>query len=161
MRKLHFINYGKVLITLLIFGGMISACQNPDTGTGKPGLTTTESYSGTGKIMGIVTDKEEFLPRGTAPQNYSGATIRVYKAVATGGYSQQCGNCPKIPGYDQGDIAAEVISGDGGKWQVELDAGAYYIQAFYGGRSYSEHLGLIELKQGEIKKVDLYLMHGI
>jgi hypothetical protein len=160
VRKWRVTIWSIIAVLILAFTGVIPGCQNPDTMTGKPGTSTPGGEVGTGKIAGIVTDSEVSLPEGTAAQTYQGASITILKAVATGGYSQLCGSCPKIPSYDVGEIAVKLTSGKDGHWEVELPAGKYFIRAFLGERTYSGDI-FVEVMKGETLKLDIKLISGV
>jgi len=159
MRKWRVIIWSMIAVAIIVCSGVISGCQKPDTGTGKTGSTPGVDV-GTGKIAGVVTDSEISLPKGAAAQKYQGASITICKAVATGGYSQLCGSCPKIPTYDVGEIVVEVISGKDGYWEVELPSGKYFIRAFLGERVYSGDI-FVKVKKGETVKLDIKLISGV
>jgi len=160
MRKCRVTSWSIIAILTIAFAGVISGCQNPDSGAGKPGLSTPGGAAGTGKIAGVVTDSEVSLPAGVAAQRYQGASIKILKAVATGGYSQLCGSCPKIPSYDKGEVVVETISGKDGQWEVELPAGKYFIRAFLGERTYSGDI-FVEVMKGQTIKLDIKLISGV
>lgn len=160
VRKWRVTIWSIVAVLVLVITASIPGCQNPDTGAGKPGSSTPVVDVGTGKIAGVVTDSEVSLPEGAAAQTYQGASITILKAVATGGYSQLCGDCPKIPSYDVGEIAVELKSGKDGRWEVELPAGKYFIRAFLGERTYSGDI-FVEVIKGETVKLDIKLISGV
>lgn len=61
-----------ILVAVLACVGLVSCCQWPkDLGT--EGLDRLGLDPGKGRVIGIVTDKEEFLPQGTTPQTYEEA----------------------------------------------------------------------------------------
>jgi len=150
-----------IIATLALFTStLITSCQSPDAGTGARDSLTSGSGEGTGKIAGVVIDSEVSLPEGTAAQKYPCVTIKILKAVATGGFSQACESCPKIPSYDAGEIVVEVISGNDGLWEVELPAGKFFIRAFLGEKIYSGDI-LVEVIKGKTVKLDIKLIHGV
>ncbi len=115
--------------------------------------------AGKGRIAGVVIDAKEHLPEGASPQTYEGALIQVYQAVEAGRYRLAEGEPEQID-YETGGLVAEVKSGKGGRWEVELEPGKYFIRAFYGDASYSDEI-LVEVEQGKIKGLDLELIHGV
>ena len=119
----------------------------------------SDSETGKGRIYGVVADDEEHLAPGSSPQTYEGALIQVYEAVEGGRYRLAEGEPEQID-YETGGLVAEVKSGEGGLWEVELEPGKYFIRAFYGDASYSDAI-LTEVEPGEIKKLDLELIHGV
>jgi len=160
MRKWRVTAWSIIATLALVTSAVITGCQSPDAGTGARDSLTSGSGEGTGKIAGVVTDSEVSLPEGAAAQKYQGASITVCKAVATGGYSQLCGSCPKIPAYDVGEIVVEVTSGKDGYWEAELPAGKYFVRAILGERTYSGDI-FIEVIKGETVKLDIKLISGV
>ena len=126
---------------------------------GPEGQNGTEPPQGKGRITGVVRDNEEHLTPGSSPQTYEGALIQIYEAVEAGTYRLSEG-APEQIAYESGELAAEVKSGKGGYWQVDLEPGKYFIRAFYGNASYSDDI-LVEAEQGKLKKLDLELIHGV
>jgi len=114
---------------------------------------------GKGRISGIVTDNEEYLPEGTTPQTYEGALILVNEAVAAGTYKLGEGQPERI-NYVLGEMVTEVKSGEDGYWQVDLEPGKYFIRAFYGVSSYSGDI-LVEVEGGNVVHLSLELIHGV
>jgi len=160
VRKWRVPSWSMIPMLALVLTGVITGCQSPDAGTGTQDSSTSGSDAGTGKIAGVVTDSEVSLPEGATAQKYQGASITICKAVATGGYSQLCGSCPKIPTYDVGEIVVEVTSGKDGYWEAELPAGKYFIRAFLGEKVYSGNI-FVEVKKGETVKLDIELISGV
>ena len=142
-----------LFVLALTLGSMLSISCGPN------GQNGTEPPQGKGQITGVVRDNEEHLAPGSSPQTYEGALIQVYEAVEAGRYKLAEGEPEQID-YETGDLDAEVKSGKGGLWEVELEPGKYFIRAFYGDTSYSGDV-LIEVKSGEVKKLDLELIHGV
>ena len=147
-----------VLIAVLVCGGVACSWLSPRD-LGEDDLDRAALDPGKGRIIGVVTDNEEFLPEGATPQTYEGASIRVHRAVESGTY-KLWGGGPEGILYDVGEMVAEVKSREDGHWQVDLEPGAYFIRAFYGDRSYSGDI-LIEVKEGEVEHLTLELIHGI
>jgi len=142
-----------LLLLLFAVSSMLSISCSPD---GKNG---TEPPQDEGQITGVVRDSEENLAPESTPQTYEGALIQVYKAVEAGRY-RLAEDEPEQIDYATGDLVAEVESGEGGRWEVSLEPGKYFIRAFYGDTSYSDEI-LTEVEPGEIKKLDLELVHGV
>jgi hypothetical protein len=144
-----------VSLSLLLFA--VSSMLSISCGTG--GQNGTEPPQDKGRITGVVRDSEENLAPESTPQTYEGALIQVYKAVEAGRY-RLAEDKPEQIDYETGELVTEVESGEGGRWEVELEPGKYFIRAFYGDTSYSGDV-LIEVKSGEVKKLDLELIHGV
>jgi len=142
-----------LFILVLTLGSMLSVSCGPD------GQNGTEPPQGKGRITGVVRDNEEHLAPGLSPQTYAGALVQVYEAVEAGRYRLAEGEPEQID-YEPGGLVAEVKSGEGGQWEVTLEPGKYFIRAFYGDASYSDEI-LVEVESGEIKKLDLELLHGV
>jgi len=144
-----------VSLFVLVFtlGSMLSVS------CGSGGQGGTDPPQGKGRITGVVRDSEEHLAPGSSPQAYEGILIQVYEAVEAGRYRLAEGEPEQID-YEAGGLVAEVKSGEGGLWEVELEPGKYFIRAFYGDVSYSDNI-LIEVEQGKVKKLDLELIHGV
>jgi len=142
-----------LFLLLFTLSSMLSVSCGPD------GQNGTEPPQGKGRITGVVRDDEEHLAPGSSPQTYEGALIQVYEAVEAGTYRSSEG-APEQIAYESGELAAEVKSGKGGRWEVELEPGKYFIRAFYGDASYSDAI-LVEVEQGKIKGLDLELIHGV
>ena len=126
---------------------------------GPGGQNGTEPPQGKGRITGVVRDNMEHLAPGSSPKTYEGALIQVCEAVEAGRYRLAEGEPEQID-YETGGLVTEVKSGKGGLWEVELEPGKYFIRAFYGDLSYSGDI-LIEVKAGDVKKLDLELIHGV
>jgi hypothetical protein len=122
--------------------------------SGRLGLQT-----GMGRAAGIVVDAGDFLPEGATPQTYVGASIVISRAIEAGTYTVSEEE-PEHANYEVGDIVAEVESGKGGHWQVDLDPGKYFVRALYGDSSYSEEL-LIDIEAAAILDLRLELHHGV
>lgn len=147
-----------ILVGVLAYVGIVLWSARPkDLGTDD--LHRLGLDPGKGRVIGIVTDKEEFLPQGTTPQTYEGASIRIHKAVQAGTYKLSEEEPERIL-YEVGEIVAEVKSGKDGHWQVDLEPGKYFIRAFYGERSYSGDM-FIEVQEGGVQHLSLELMHGV
>ncbi|MBN1192042.1 MAG: hypothetical protein JXA46_19980 [Dehalococcoidales bacterium] len=157
IKKRIFIFLSVFLVLALVCTGAIS-CRPSETVTEKA-TTQPAQLAGKGALIGIVTDEEANLAPDVKPQRYSGASIRIHQAVATGTY-RLGETCPENTSYNIGDPVTEVISGNDGKWQVELPAGMYFIRAFYGERSYSGDI-LVEIRDGAVTEVTLKLIHGV
>ena len=142
-----------LLLLLFTVSSMLSISCNP---SGKNG---TELPKDDGQITGVVRDSEEHLAPGSTPQTYEGALIQVYKAVEAGRY-RLAEDKPEQIDYETGELVAEVESGEGGRWEVSLEPGKYFIRAFYQDSSYSEEI-LVEIESGKSKTLDLHLIHGI
>ena len=150
MKRWIVIVSGVILVAVLACVG--AACQ-PE------GLDTDDIGLNKGKVMGIVTDKEELLPEGTTPQTYKGASILVNEAVESGTYKLSA-DTPERINYIAGEEVVRVKSGKDGYWQIELEPGMYFIRAFYGDRSYSENI-LIEVREGGEEHIVIELIHGV
>jgi len=144
-----------VPLFLLLF--TLSSMLSVSCGPG--GQNGTEPPQGKGRVTGVVRDNEEHLAPGSSPQTYEGALIQIYEAVEAGRYRLAEGEPEQID-YETGGLVAEVKSGKGGRWEVELEPGKYFIRAFYGDASYSDEI-LVEVKAGDAKKLDLELIHGV
>jgi hypothetical protein len=108
-----------ILVAVLACVGLVSCCQWPrDLGTDD--LDRLGLDPGKGRVIGIVTDNEEYLPEGTTPQTYEGALILVNEGVAAGTYKLGEGQPERI-NYVLGEKVAEVKSGKDGYWQVDLE----------------------------------------
>lgn len=155
MKKWIVLVLGVVLVVILAYIG--AACQpkelSPDN-IDRIGLDSDK-----GRVMGIVTDKEELLPEGTTPQAYEGATILVNEAVEAGTYKVSA-DAPERINYIAGKEVAKVRSGKDGYWQIDLEPGKYFIRAFYGQRSYSEDI-FIEVREGGEEHIVIELIHGV
>lgn len=147
-----------ILLAVLAWIGVACSWLSPGD-LGPDDLDGLDLELGKGRVIGIVTDKEELLPEGAAPQTYKGALILVHRAVEAGTYKLS-DEQPERISYEVGEIVAEVKSGKDGHWQVDLGPGKYFIRAFYGEDSYSEDM-LIEVTEGAVKYVALELIHGI
>ncbi len=146
------------LVTVLVCGGVACWWLSPgDLGTDD--LDRLGLEPGKGRVIGVVTDKKEFLPPGATLQTYEGASISVCEAVQAGTYKLSEEEPERI-NYDVGEMVAEVKSGEDGYWQVDLDPGRYFIRAFYGERSYTGDI-FIEVKEGEVEHLSLELIHGV
>ncbi len=145
-----------ILVAALACAGV--ACQEPRN-PGTDDLDRLDLAPGKGRVIGIVTDSEEFLSKGETPQTYDGALILVSQAV-------EAGTCklskeePEQTLYDVGEEVGEQESGEDGYWQVDLEPGKYFIRALYGGQSYSQDM-FIEVQEGSIQHVSLELIHGV
>ncbi len=146
---------GVVLVAVLAYVG--AACQPKDLDTDDIDRIGLDSDKG--RVMGIVTDKEELLPEGTTPQTYEGALILVNEAVESGTYKVSA-DAPERTNYVAGKEVAKVRSGKDGYWQIELEPGMYFIRAFYGDRSYSGSI-LIEVREGGEEHIVIELIHGV
>ena len=147
MKKWKFV--ATVLILVAVMSCFVTvSCKSSDS----------DSEAGKGGIAGVVIDDKEYLPEGTSPQTYEGALIQIYEAVEAGRYRLAEGEPEQID-YANGDLKAKVESGENGRWQVELAAGKYFVQAFYQDSSYSEEI-LVEIESGKSITLDLKLIHG-
>ena len=146
----NWVNVASVLILVAVMSCFVAvSCKGSDS----------ESDAGKGRITGVITDAKEHLTEGTSPQTYEGSLIQVYEAVEAGRYRLAEGEPEQID-YETGELVTEVESGEGGRWEVSLEPGKYFIRAFYGDTSYSDEI-LTEVEPGEIKKLDLELVHGV
>lgn len=152
MKRWIVIVSGVFIVAVLVCVG--TACQPKGLGTDNIGLDSDK-----GRVMGIVTDKEELLPEGTTPQTYEGALILVNEAVESGTYKLSA-DAPERINYVAGKEVAKVRSGKDGYWQIELEPGMYFIRAFYGDRSYSGNI-LIEVREGGEEHIVIELIHGV
>ena len=110
-----------------------------------------------GIVEGIVTDDPKFLEEGVLPQTYSDAEVHFYKAVESGRYKLGEGDEEKID-YEIGEKVEDVRTSDDGDFFVELPPGKYFGRAFYQESSHSQE-EFFEIKKGEKKKIDFYLIH--
>lgn len=153
----------RLIVTVLaiflgtVVAGVSTACQPKDLGTDD--LDRVGLELGKGRVIGIVTDNEEFLAEGETPQTYEGALILVNEAIATGTYKVSEDE-PEHTLYVVGKQVAEMESGEDGHWQVDLEAGMYFVRAFYGERSYSGDI-LVEIREGGVEHLVLELIHGV
>jgi len=122
--------------------------------SGRSGL-----QAGMGRAAGIVVDKGDFLPEGETLQTYVGASIVIRRAIEAGTYTVSEED-PEHTNYERGDTVAEVESGAGGHWQMDLEPGKYFVRAFYGESSYSEEW-LIDIEEDGILNLRLELLHGV
>jgi hypothetical protein len=137
--------FSSVFVLLLLSIGIVTSCCAPDTGVGK--------------VSGVVTDDERYLPQGTKAQTYEGASISIYKAVEAGTYKLSEG-APVTKNFELGDPVKQVVSGKGGAWEAELPAGKYFIRAFVGKQSHSGDI-LVEVIKGSTVKLDIKLISGV
>ena len=114
---------------------------------------------GMGRAAGIVVDKDEFLPEGATPHTYAGASVVISRAVEAGTYKISGEEPPSIS-YEAGELVAEVESEEHGYWQVDLNPGKYFVQAFYGESSYSENM-LVNVEESAVLHLRLELLHGV
>jgi len=147
-----------ILVAVLACVGLVSCCLWPrDLGTDD--LDRLGLDPGKGRVIGIVVDKDEFLPEGATPQTYEGASIVINKAVEAGTYKLSEEE-PECINYEVGEMVTEVKSGEDGCWQVNLDPGKYFIRAFYGESSCSGDI-LVEVEEGNVIHLSLELIHGV
>ena len=112
-----------------------------------------------GSLTGIVADDEELPDEGESPQTYEGASVRVVQAIEAGTYRLSA-DSPVRVSYNPGDVVVEMTTDKQGSFFVALEAGAYFVQAFHGDRSYSGKQ-FVEIVEGETTEVLLGLTHGI
>jgi len=147
-----------ILVGVLAYVGVVLWSARPKD-PGPDDLDRLGLDPGKGRIIGIVTDNEEYLPEGTAPQTYEGALILVNEAVESGTYKLSA-DAPERTNYVAGKEVARARSGKDGYWQIELEPGMYFIRAFYGDRSYSGDI-LIEVREGGEEHIAIELIHGV
>ena len=144
--------WGLFVVLAIFLSVMIPGCRNSDN-------SISGSGPGTGKIGGVVTDHEQYLPQGQAAKTYQGASIKIYKSVEAGIYKTG-EDYPEMKNYSVGDFVKEVASGKDGVWEVELPAGKYFVRSFLGEKTYSGDIG-IEVIKDKVVKVDIKLIPGI
>lgn len=147
-----------ILVGVLVYVGVALWSARPKD-LGPDDLDRLGLEPGKGRVIGIVTDNEEYLPEGTTPQTYEGALILVNEGVEAGTYKLGEGQ-PEYINYNVGEMVTEVKSGEDGYWQVDLEPGNYFIRAFYGVSSYSGDI-LVEVEEGNVTNLNLELIHGI
>lgn len=153
----HRLALSAILLTVLAFAG--TSCREPGTGgtAQEPGDSGPEPDRGV--VEGVVTDNEEFLAEESTPQTYEGASILVLQAVESGTYKVAAGQ-PERTSYEPGEEVAELTSGAGGYWQIDLEPGTYFVRAFYGDESYSADV-FVEVERDSVTHVTLELVHGV
>ena len=133
---------------------VVAACGCDDSTARSPG----ESEA-TGRLIGVVADDEDTLPEGETSQTYDGGVVIVREAIESGTYRASA-EAPLQVSYEQGEIVAKVITNSGGVYAADLEPGSYFVQAFYGDRSYSVDM-LIEIHEDETTELALGLIHGV
>jgi len=112
-----------------------------------------------GRLIGVVGDDQDSLPEGESPQSYASAKISVLQAIEAGTYRVSA-DTPVQVSYQEGAVVVEVSTDANGAYVIDLEPGVYFVQAFYGDRSYSEDL-LVEIDEGETTELVLELIHGV
>jgi len=144
----HRLALSAILLTVLALAG--TSCREPEDSGPEPDR---------GVVEGVVTDNEEFLAEEATPQTYEGASILVLQAVESGTYKVAAGQ-PERTSYEPGEEVAELTSGAGGYWQIDLEPGTYFVRAFYGDESYSADV-FVEVERDSVTHVTLELVHGV
>lgn len=159
-RKKSLSKYIRLLLPYAIIAALFVSGSGCQRDIGEPPLASgPQTAESMGCITGVVTDNETHLPKETMPQTYQGASISVCRAVVSGTYKTSV-ESPEQTSYTIGGEVARFSSGEGGEFQIEVEAGMYFIRAFYGERSYSGDM-LVEVKAGNTTNITLKLIHGI